>query len=71
MSIHKWSSIVAGSFGKWTEETLFHSSCVPTAPGIVTTAVGVEKKLMYDLMCIFTPNHDLDQLLPETPKNKH
>ncbi len=41
------------------------------SPGIVTTAVGVEKKLMYDLMCIFTPNHDLDQLLPETPKNKH
>ncbi len=21
-------------------------------------------------MCIFTPNHDLDQLLPETLKNK-
>ncbi len=32
---------------------------------------GSEKKLMHDLMCIFTlPNHDLDQLLPETLKIK-
>ncbi len=71
MSIHKWSSIGAGSFGKCTEETPFHFSCVPTALGtVMMTAVRVKKKLMQNLMCIFTPNHDLDQLLPETLKNK-
>lgn len=34
--------------------------------GTMTTATGVKKTahghIMYDLICIFTPDHDLDQL---------
>lgn len=44
MSIHIWSSIVAGSFGKCTEKTPFHFSCVPIALGTVMTMVGVKNK---------------------------